>query len=197
MERIRRHISYANVAATLALVFAMSGGAIAATGGFSSGGTLHACANEEGAIRLLKAGKSCKKGQKAVTWNQTGPAGAKGAAGAAGAPGPAGASGTAGVRGDPGTAGTSASIEWARVKSNGEIVASEGVTGVEGTTSPYVVAFGRPVNECAVTATNNQIEPKDKVTAAESNRTSTIRVHIRNDAEADVPAEFSITAVCP
>jgi hypothetical protein len=31
MERIRRHLSYANVAATLALVFAMSGGAIAAT----------------------------------------------------------------------------------------------------------------------------------------------------------------------
>jgi hypothetical protein len=36
--------------ATIAVLFAMSGGAIAATGGFSSGGTLRACANEEGAI---------------------------------------------------------------------------------------------------------------------------------------------------
>ena len=44
MERITRHLSYANVAATLALVFAMSGGAIAATGGFSGGGKLQACA---------------------------------------------------------------------------------------------------------------------------------------------------------
>ena len=64
MERIGRRISYANVAATLALVLAMSGGAVAATGGFSAGGTLRACANEEGAIRLLKAGKKCAKGQE-------------------------------------------------------------------------------------------------------------------------------------
>ena len=31
MELVRRHLSYANIAATLALVFAMSGGALAAT----------------------------------------------------------------------------------------------------------------------------------------------------------------------
>src|SRR5665647_3638988 len=85
MERIRRHLSYANVAATLALVFGMSGGAIAATGGFSSGGTLRACANEEGGLKLLQAGKRCKRGQKTVSWSQTGPAGANGAAGATGA----------------------------------------------------------------------------------------------------------------
>jgi collagen triple helix repeat protein len=102
MGRIRRHASYANIAATLALVLAMSGGAMAATGGFSSGGTLRACVNEEGAIRLLKAGKSCKKGQKAVSWNETGPAGAKGAAGTAG---PAGASGPAGAKGTDGAKG--------------------------------------------------------------------------------------------
>lgn len=102
MGRIRRHASYANVAATLALVLAMSGGAVAATGGFSSGGTLKACVNEEGAIRLLKVGKGCKKGQKAVSWNETGPAGAKGAAGAAG---PAGASGPAGAKGTDGAKG--------------------------------------------------------------------------------------------
>lgn len=102
MGRIRRHPSYANVVATLALVLAMSGGAVAATGGFSSGGTLKACVNEEGAIRLLKAGKGCKKGQKAVSWNETGPAGAKGAAGTAG---PAGASGPAGAKGTDGAKG--------------------------------------------------------------------------------------------
>jgi hypothetical protein len=55
----------------------MSGGAIAATGGFSSGGKLQACVNEEGGLKLLKAGKKCKKGQKTVAWDQTGPAGAQ------------------------------------------------------------------------------------------------------------------------
>jgi hypothetical protein len=98
---MRRHVSYANVAATLALVFAMSGGAIAATGGFSSGGKLQACVNEEGGLKLLKAGKHCRKGQKTVAWSMTGPAGAKGANGAAGAQGAAGANGAAGAAGAP------------------------------------------------------------------------------------------------
>jgi hypothetical protein len=103
MERIRKHLSYANVAATLALVFGMTGGAVAATGGFSSGGKLQACVNEEGGLKLLKPGKKCKKGQKALAWNQTGPAGATGSAGtngANGASGPQGSSGAQGVAGE-------------------------------------------------------------------------------------------------
>ncbi len=99
MKRITRHVSYANVAATLALVLAMSGGAVAATGGFSSGGTLRACANEEGRLKLLKSGQHCKRGTKSVSWNQTGPAGAKGAPGAAGAQGAQGGQGIQGVEG--------------------------------------------------------------------------------------------------
>ncbi len=96
MEQIKTRIGYANVAATMALVLAMCGGAYAASGGFSSGGTLHACANGEGVIRLVKPGKHCKKGQTPVAWNQTGP---KGATGAAGATGPAGANGKEGPLG--------------------------------------------------------------------------------------------------
>ena len=122
MERIRRHISYANVAATLALVLAMSGGAVAATGGFSSGGTLRACANEEGAIRLLKPGKSCKKGQKTVSWNQTGPAGVKGAAGATGAAGASGATGAQGSAGSPGNPGSA--VAYAHVLESGVLDAA-------------------------------------------------------------------------
>lgn len=105
MGRVRRHISYANVAATLALVLAMSGGAVAATGGFSSGGKLQACVSEQGAIRLLKAGQRCRKGQKAVSWNQEGPAGPRGPQGAAG---PAGATGAAGTPGAAGAKGLDA-----------------------------------------------------------------------------------------
>lgn len=110
MERMKRHLTYANVAATLALVLAMSGGAVAATGGFSSGGTLRACANEEGAIRLLKPGKHCGKGQKSVSWNQTGPAGARGSVGPAGAAGVAGPTGPGGAKGAEGPQGSFANV---------------------------------------------------------------------------------------
>jgi hypothetical protein len=99
---MRRHVSYANVAATLALVFAMSGGAIAATGGFSSGGKLQGCVNEEGGLKLLKAGKHCRRGQKTVAWSITGPKGAKGDPGAPGAKGAAGANGGQGAQGPAG-----------------------------------------------------------------------------------------------
>jgi len=106
MKRIRAHLTYANATATLALLFALSGGAIAATGGFSSGGKLQACVNEEGGLKLLKAGKHCKRGQKTVAWNVTGPAGATGSAGAKGAQGAAGAAGAPGKEGAKGSDGT-------------------------------------------------------------------------------------------
>src|SRR6201992_1472646 len=106
MARIGRHVSYANVAATLALVLAMSGGALAAAGGFSSGGQLKACANGEGVLKLLKPGKRCPKGQTAVAWNQTDPAGARGATGATGPSGASGATGSQGSQGGQGPQGT-------------------------------------------------------------------------------------------
>lgn len=84
MGRIRQHVNYANVAATLALVFAMSGGAIAATGGFTAAShSIKACVGGNGVLKLL-TGRKCKHGQKAVSWSQQGPAGAKGATGIAG-----------------------------------------------------------------------------------------------------------------
>ena len=92
MERIRQHLSYANVTATLALVFAMSGGAIAATGGFTSASSsIKACVGGNGVLKL-QAGKKCKSGQKVVSWNQQGQAGAQGSPGATG---PQGAPGVA------------------------------------------------------------------------------------------------------
>ncbi len=93
MKRIQRHLSYANVVATFALLFAMTGGVYAATGGFISGGKLRACVHRNGSLTLLKAGQKCKKGLKLVGWSQTGPAGAKGATGSAGATGAQGLTG--------------------------------------------------------------------------------------------------------
>jgi hypothetical protein len=96
MRRITRHLSYANVAATLALVFAMSGGAIAATGGFTSASSpIKACVGANGVLKVL-SGKKCRGAQKAVTWSRQGPAGPRWATGATGA---AGASGSVGLNG--------------------------------------------------------------------------------------------------
>jgi hypothetical protein len=102
MEQTRQHLSYANVVATLALVFAMSGGAIAATGGFTAASSrIKACVGSNGVLKIL-TGKKCKSGQKAVSWNQQGSTGARGATGATGS------SGTAGLNGNPGPSATSA-----------------------------------------------------------------------------------------
>ena len=84
MRRISKHLSYANVAATLALVLAMTGGAIAATGGFTSGGKLQACVGSGGTLKLLKSRQKCHRGQQKIVWNQTGPQGPAGPSGLAG-----------------------------------------------------------------------------------------------------------------
>lgn len=94
MRGITKHLSYANVAATLALVFAMTGAAMAASGGFTSGGKLQACVGRDGSLKLLKSGKSCHRGQQKVAWSQTGPQGPAGPAGPSGLAGQSGTSPT-------------------------------------------------------------------------------------------------------
>jgi hypothetical protein len=150
MKRITRHVSYANVVATLALVLALSGGAVAATGGFTSGGTLRACVNQEGGLRLLKSGKKCKKGQSVIGWNQAGP---KGLAGVQGPAGPAGAPGAAGA---PAAPGASSVTLWAEVDASGHVVASSGVTNVTGNAEGRFFTFNRDISKCGVSATLNE-----------------------------------------
>jgi hypothetical protein len=89
---IRIRLTYANVVVTLALVFAMSGGAYAVSGGDS-----HA----SGPLSANAAKKKSKAKAPA-----RGPAGPKGATGAAGPAGPAGPAGAAGAKGENGAAGS-------------------------------------------------------------------------------------------
>jgi hypothetical protein len=91
---LRRRLSYTNVVVTLAFVFAMSGGAYAAT---------------KFVITSTKQIKPSVLKQLQGKPGSPGPAGAPGAGGAQGPAGPAGAQGSAGpqgAKGDPGTAGT-------------------------------------------------------------------------------------------
>src|SRR3984957_16320129 len=99
---MRRRLSYANVVATLALVFAMSGGALAAS---------HYLINSTKQInpKVLKKLKG-----------NTGRAGARGATGLAGTVGPAGKEGPQGKDGPQGKEGPSGpGVKWALVKGDG------------------------------------------------------------------------------
>jgi pilus assembly protein FimV len=99
LEKVRSHVSYASVAATMALVFAMGGGAYAAT---------------KVVIKSLnQISPSVQKKLKGKA-GATGPAGAPGSAGAQGPVGPQGAAG----KGEPGNPGA-----------NGQSVTGKSFTG--------------------------------------------------------------------
>jgi hypothetical protein len=95
--------------------------ASAASSPIDANEVIHGCwtnigVNGSHALVLQDAGTSCPPGTTAISWNQTGPAGAvgpRGPAGAAGPTGPAGATGPAGPAGPagpPGPAGPTGSI---------------------------------------------------------------------------------------
>jgi hypothetical protein len=100
---IRKRISPTTVVAFMALVFAMTGGAYAA----SSGGSGSTGAKATASVTPLASTAKAKAKPKAKTGPRgpAGPAGAKGAAGAAGPAGPAGAAGAKGENGAPGAKG--------------------------------------------------------------------------------------------
>lgn len=100
--RIRTRLTYANVAATLALVFAMSGGAYAAQHYLIT-------STKQISPKVLKSLKG-QNGQNGATGpagatGSTGPAGANGPAGPTGPQGPQGPQGEKGAAGAPGTTG--------------------------------------------------------------------------------------------
>jgi hypothetical protein len=65
---------------------------------------IHACKHPSGGwLRQVSGPAQCRRREKAVSWNVTGPKGDKGDPGEAGAPGAPGAPGPAGPKGDPGT----------------------------------------------------------------------------------------------
>lgn len=111
------------MAAALALVAGgTAAGAAIASGPVDSAGVIHGCITSPDSsglisLHLVGAGTPCPAGMTAITWNQTGPAGATGPAGppgnngaqgppgATGAPGPTGPAGPIGNTGPAGPAG--------------------------------------------------------------------------------------------
>ncbi len=104
---IRRNLTYANITATLALLFAMSGGALAAS------------------HYLITSTKQIKPSVLTALKGKAGPAGA---AGAPGTQGPAGPQGPQGAAGTNGTAGATGASGAGKEGPTGK----EGATGKEG-----------------------------------------------------------------
>jgi len=97
MPKLRPRLSYANVAATLAVFIALGGGAYAATGGLvASNGTVRLCVGAHGALSAAKAGRRCARGARTIVIDQRGPSGPIGATGPTGATGASGLQGPAG-----------------------------------------------------------------------------------------------------
>ena len=105
LQRARKHINPATILAFVALIFALTGGAFAATGG---GGGSHATLTASVAKKKSKAPARGPAGPKGATGatGTAGPAGPAGAAGAKGENGAAGSNGTDGKEGEKGTNGT-------------------------------------------------------------------------------------------
>jgi hypothetical protein len=103
-------MSYANVTATLAMVFAMGGGAYAALAPVHNG-VIHSCyRHSNGALRIVGATTPCRRGERVLNFNGQGPIGPRGLIGPigpTGKTGPTGAIGKTGSTGKIGPAGTS------------------------------------------------------------------------------------------
>jgi hypothetical protein len=127
-QRIRRHLSFANVASLSALVFAMGGTSYALSIPKNSVGTAQikksAVANSDLRANAVTSGK-VKNGALEAADFKLGqiPAGAKGATGATG---PAGAAGPTGPKGAAGPAGQA--VAYARVAAAGTIQTNIGAT---------------------------------------------------------------------
>jgi hypothetical protein len=123
-QRIRKHLNPSTAIAFLALVFAITGGAFAATGGTGNGGGSKNVRLAGSQTLTASAAKSkAKPKTKAGPRGPAGPAGKNGTNGTNGAPGatgPAGPGGPAGPTGATGATGT-----------NGESVTSSATPGAK------------------------------------------------------------------
>jgi len=90
----------------LGLVATLTVAVGAATGAGRTPAVVTACASKsDGSLRLVDTKKSCRKGERALTWNKRGVPGSDGVDGTNGAAGAAGPAGERGAAGAPGVSG--------------------------------------------------------------------------------------------
>jgi hypothetical protein len=133
MARIRLHVTYGNVVATLALFLALGGGAYAA---------IKLPKNSVTSVQVKNGSLTAKDFRKGQLKGKTGPAGATGPQGAQGDRGPAGPQGPPGLTGDKGDKGTpgvdGSAKAYAFVSSLGQVGAgSKGITSANITAKAF------------------------------------------------------------
>ncbi len=142
-SRLRRHMSYANVVATFALVFAMSGGALAAT------------------HYLITSTKQIKPSVLASLKGKAGAAGTQGAAGPQGPAGPAGAKGENGAAGTNGTVGANGTSVTSTPLGVGNEHCKEGGSEFASASGPGYVCNGKAGKEGAKGVTGEPWTPNN------------------------------------
>lgn len=146
MSALRKHINPASILALVALVFAVTGGAYAASGG--GAGKPHATALIAKSKKKTTSGKPGPRGPAgpagpAGTAGPAGPAGPQGSAGAKGENGANGSNGGEGKKGENGSNGTSATTESFTGEEHG---CEEGGLLVKSASSPAAVCNGKQGN---------------------------------------------------
>lgn len=103
---IRRHVNAASIVAFIALIFAMTGGAMAVNSHGGPGAKASAALGSKAIVGTEAKSKAKSKGGSKGPPGPRGATGAVGPAGPAGSTGPAGPAGSAGAKGETGTTGT-------------------------------------------------------------------------------------------
>jgi Collagen triple helix repeat (20 copies) len=159
MPRLRRHLSYANVVASLALFVALGGSSYAAVQ-LSKGQvkTRHIATNAVTSAKVKNGGllaSDFRAGQlPAGPQGAKGEAGPQGAQGPQGPAGPQGAKGEGGAKGDKGDPGEPATRLWAVVNQDGTLArGSSGASTTTSSGSQHEVFFDQDVRQCAYVAT--------------------------------------------
>ncbi len=140
-RRRRNGLSKAGVAAGLAATVLAGGVAVAAseTPGLTSSSKIYACyCDTTGALSHLDYPKvkQCPSGEKLISWNASGPQGARGAKGSQGAIGAQGAKGTQGARGAAGPQGAQGGAGPQGARGAQGAAGAQGSAGAQGPTGP-------------------------------------------------------------
>ncbi|MGB0094847.1 MAG: hypothetical protein WBP81_20225, partial [Solirubrobacteraceae bacterium] len=136
MRWIRRHLSYANVTASVALFLALGGGAYAVASNPFVGrnGVIVGCVRRsDEALRVVTVGATCPTGSVKVAFNEKGQRGTRGPIGSRGAAGPQGLKGDTGA---PGAQGTTGPAGPQGPKGDTGTTGAQGLTGPAGPQGP-------------------------------------------------------------
>jgi Collagen triple helix repeat (20 copies) len=167
MKKIRTRLTYANVAASLALFIALASGTAYAANelGKESIGTKQLAKEAVTPAKLSKSSKKALKGARGPkgATGARGATGQKGSTGMQGARGPEGRQGSAGPRGLPGENATNlwvaVNIEEGAERGKGVEIAEPIATG------KWLVTFERNVSTCGFEVTTGSIKPSTEALA--------------------------------